>query len=286
VTAELTQRRLTLADVPAAVRLSAEPGWNQVPADWQLMIEHGDSFGRFTKDGRLVASGLTVPFSGRFGWISMILVTAEFRRRGLATQSMRSCIDALMGKGIVPALDATPDGRQVYLPLGFQDVYTITRFFAGKPAALDAPDSAARTVRPMQEGDLAAVSAYDAEPFGADRAYLLRHLQRRLPAGAHVAEGRNGIRGFVLGRDGRASTQIGPLVAADAATAIALLNAALAGITGPACIDLSDAHQAVIGAVTRAGFAPQFPFIRMIHGRSQPFDDPQRIVAIAGPELG
>jgi hypothetical protein len=108
----------------------------------------------------------------------------------------------------------------------------------------------------------------------------------RLPAAAHIAEGKGGIRGFVLGRDGRASMQIGPLVAEDAATAIALLRAALAGITGPVCIDLGNAHQAVIEAVTRASFGPQFPFIRMIHGRSQAFDDPQRVVAIAGPELG
>ena len=286
MTAELAQRRLTVADIPAAVRLSAEPGWNQVPADWQLMIEHGESFGRFTKDGRLVASGLTVPFSGRFGWISMILVTAEFRRRGLATQSMRNCIDALMGKGIVPALDATPDGRQVYLPLGFRDVYRITRYFAQRPEALSAPAASAQTVRPMHEADLAAVSAYDTEPFGADRAYMLRHLHGRLPASAHVADGEGGIQGYVLGRDGRASTQIGPLVAEDAATAIALLRAALARVAGPVCIDLGDAHEAVIEAVTRAGFAPQFPFIRMIHGRSKPFDDPLRIVAIAGPELG
>jgi hypothetical protein len=64
------------------------------------------------------------------------------------------------------------------------------------------------------------------------------------------------------------------------------LGAALAGVTGPVCIDLGNAHEAVIEAVARAGFAPQFPFIRMIHGRSQPFDDPQRVVAIAGPELG
>jgi GNAT superfamily N-acetyltransferase len=286
MTAELIQRRLTPADIPAAVRLSAEPGWNQVPADWQLMIEHGDSFGRFTADGRLVASGLTVPFSGRFGWISMILVTAEFRRRGLATQSMRSCIDALMGRGIVPALDATPEGRQVYLPLGFKDVYGITRYFADKPGAVDAPRSSSATVRPMREGDLAAVFAYDAKPFGADRAFMLRHIHGRLSAVAHVAEGQGGIRGFVLGRDGRASTQIGPLLAEDAATAIALLRAALAGVTGSVCIDMSNVHEPVIEAVTRAGFAPQFPFIRMIHGRNQPFDDPQRVVAIAGPELG
>ena len=286
MTDALQQRRLTPADIPAAMRLSAEPGWNQVPADWRLMIEHGDSFGRFTEDGRLVASGLTVPFSGRFGWISMILVTAAFRRRGLATELMRSCIDALLGKQIVPALDATPEGRQVYLPLGFKDVYRITRYFAEKPQAVDAPISASAAVRGMRSEDLPAVLAYDQEPFGADRGYMLRHLLDRQPSTAHLAVKDGMIRGFVLGRDGRASTQIGPLVAEDAATATALLSSAIKSIAGPVCVDLGDAHEAVIGAVREAGFAPLFPFIRMIHGRSEPFDDPRRVVAIAGPELG
>ena len=286
MTAALMQRQLTAADIPAALRLSAEPGWNQVSADWQLMIEHGDSFGRFTKEGRLVASGLTVPFSGRFGWISMILVTSEFRRRGLATQLMRSCIDALLAKRIVPALDATPEGRQVYLPLGFADAYRITRYFAAAPGPVAAPAGPAAAVRPMREADLAAVCAYDAGPFGADRAYMLRHLFARLPAAAQVAERSGRLQGFVLGRDGRASTQIGPLLAEDSATAIALLRAALAAVKGPVCIDIGNAHEAVIEAAALAGFAPQFPFIRMIHGRSEPFDDPHRVVAIAGPELG
>jgi GNAT superfamily N-acetyltransferase len=282
----LQQRRLTLSDIPAAIRLSTEPGWNQVAADWQLMIEHGDSFGRFTEDGRLVASGLTVPFSGLFGWISMILVTAEFRRRGFATQLMRCCIDALLTKGIVPALDATPEGRQVYLPLGFRDVYHVTRYFATQPGAVARPRLGGATVRPMRKPDLEAVDAYDATTFGADRGYMLRHLLERMPAMAQVAEQGGRICGYVLGRDGRTSSQIGPLVADDSATAIVLLQEALAVLEGAVCIDVGDFHREVIDVLGTAGFLPQFPFIRMIHGRSEPFDDPRRIVAIAGPELG
>jgi len=286
MTGSMQQRRLRLSDISAALRLSAEPGWNQVAADWQLMIEHGDSFGRFTENGRLIASGLTVPFSGRFGWISMILVTAEFRRRGLATQLMRSCIDALISKGIVPALDATPEGRKVYLPLGFADIYPITRYFATQSGAVAAPRLRGATVRPMGTADLTVVGTYDLAPFGADRDYMLRHLLERLPAVAHVAEEGGTIRGYILGRNGRASSQIGPLVADDSATAIALLQEALAVLKGPVCIDVGDIHREVIGVLVNAGFLPQFPFTRMIHGRGEPFDDPRRIVAIAGPELG
>jgi nucleoside-diphosphate-sugar epimerase/GNAT superfamily N-acetyltransferase len=284
----LTCRSLTPQDAPAGVPLSAEPGWNQIEADWRFMIEteRSDSFGLFAEGNRLVASGLTVPFGGRFAWISMILVTAEFRRRGHATELMRQCMDALRAKGLTPALDATPEGRQVYLQLGFEDVYRLTRFLAERPLPIHAQAPAGITLRAMRTSDLAAVSAYDLAPFGADRADMLRHLHARLPAVAHIAETDGRLCGYVLGRDGRAATQIGPMVADAEEIAIALVAAALSIQTEPVCIDVPDMHRSLISRLGAAGFVPLVPFIRMIHGRSKPFDDPARIFAIAGPELG
>ena len=55
---------------------------------------------------------------------------------------------------------------------------------------------------------------------------------------------------------------------------------------GPVCIDVGDHHPGLVAACKAAGFSPLLPFIRMIHGRSEPYDDPARIFAIAGPELG
>jgi GNAT superfamily N-acetyltransferase len=283
---DLTQRPLSLADIPAAVELSSEPGWNQTPQDWRLMIEVGDSFGVFNQAGRLVASGLTVPYGSRFGWISMILVTKAYRRRGLATMLMRQCMDALLSKAMVPALDATPEGRQVYLPLGFQDVYGITRLFADSPGRLEAPAPGGVSLRRMETSDLEAVMGYDAARCGADRGPIIRHLCERLPASALVALRNERIAGYALARDGRTCAQVGPLVAEDEAVATALMAAALASLSGPVCADVVDAHTTVLEGLAAAGFAPQFPFIRMIHGQSEPFDDSARIFAIAGPELG
>ncbi len=280
----LSERRLQVQESSVCVPLSAEPQWNQIAADWRLMLETGDNFGLFTSGGRLVASGLTVPFDGPFGWISMILVTEAFRRRGLATHLMRRCMDALLTKGLTPALDATPEGRQVYLRLGFKDVYTLTRFLAEKPE----PTALQRgvSVRPMRKDDLTTVAAYDRMPFGAGRDRILTDLQRRLPACAFMAESDGRLRGFVVGRDGRMCAQIGPVVADDTATAAALTMAALAKISGPVCIDVGDRHASFVGSLEVAGFSPLLPFIRMIYGRREPYDDPARIFAIAGPELG
>lgn len=282
----LSERRLTALDCAICVPLSAEPQWNQVAADWRLMIEAGDSFALFTPEQRLVASGLTVPYDGPFGWISMILVTQAFRRRGLATHLMRRCMDALLASGRTPALDATPEGRQVYLRLGFQDVYTLTRFLAQTPKAVPVDSPAGVTLRPMRPGELPAVAAYDRGPFGAGRNYILADLQRRMPGSALVAEKAGRLHGFVVARDGRTCAQIGPVVAEDAQTAAALTMAALAGIEGPVCIDLGDRHTALAETLRAAGFAPLLPFIRMIHGRSEPYDDPARVFVIGGPELG
>jgi GNAT superfamily N-acetyltransferase len=281
---DVTERRLQEWDVTDCVRLSSEPGWNQVGADWRLMIALGDAFGLFD-GGRLVASGLTVPFGSDFGWISMILVTEAYRRRGLATRLMRRCMDTLMEHGLTPALDATPEGRQVYLGLGFKDVYRLSRFVAETPRTLVATAPPGVTLRPMDERDLPAVIAYDRGRFGGARDGIIEVLFHRTAALAHVAESGGRLRGYALGRDGRMCDQVGPVVAEDEATAQALVAAALAQTDGPVCLDVPDRHAALIGALGAAGFAYLLPFIRMIHGRSEPYDDPARIFAIGGPEL-
>jgi GNAT superfamily N-acetyltransferase len=282
----LCEHALCVNHITAALRLSNEAGWNQVAADWELMITAGDSFGLSTANGDLVASGLTVPFATGFGWIAMILVTAHWRRKGLATHLMRRCIDALLARGLAPALDATPDGRQVYLPLGFKDVYGITRYYAKAAPQWDAGPAIAATIRPITLADETAIAAYDTPLFGSNRAYLLQDLITRRPQQAFVTERGSAITGFVLARNGQSSTQIGPLLANDSAIAHALLARALAGVNSPVCIDVLDRHESLRQLLMRFGFTPQFPFHRMIYGRSTPFDDPERIIAIAGPELG
>lgn len=281
----LREHALSAAHVPAALELSREPEWNQIEADWRLMIDQKLALGMSTEEGRLVASGLAVPYGDVFAWIAMILVTADFRRRGIATHLMRRCIDSILERNLIPALDATPEGRQVYLPLGFEDVYTITRLFTPQ-LALPVEGSHDKSVRPMNETDLTAVTAYDTTAFGADRTYVLEDLLRRMPECAFVAEARGEIRGYVLARDGLYSPQIGPLVADAGDIALLLLRRALTSISGSVCIDVSDHHKELTDWLKICGLAPQFPFIRMIHGRSRPLDDPDRVYVIAGPELG
>jgi predicted GNAT superfamily acetyltransferase len=280
---QLRQHGLGTDLIPAALKLSAEPGWNQVAADWRWMIEHGTTFGFSASDGALVASGLTVVYDrAPFAWISMILVTSAFRRRGLATRLMQSCTEAIEAKGLVPALDASPEGRQVYLPLGFDDVYRTSRFLVERaPAA-----GGLAGVRPLRACDLPRVVAFDRPRAGGDRKTLLEHLLQRLPAAAWLAERDGEISGYILGRDGRLCPQLGPLLADDEATALALLEAAGAALQGPFCLDAGDHHPLLAHWLKRQGAQFITPFVRMLKGRGAPYDDPAKVFAIAGPELG
>jgi GNAT superfamily N-acetyltransferase len=276
----LVRRPLTEADIEGGHALSADAGWNQVPADWHLMLRHGEGIAVTAPDGTLAATALTHRL-GSIGWISMVLVARAFRRRGIATDLIRRCIDLLQARTITPGLDATEAGRLVYEPLGFQPVYSLSR----RVATVTKDDAPISGVRPATAADLNRIAAYDSEVFGLDRAHILGGLSARAPSVACIAERNGNMCGFVLGRDGRRAVQIGPLSAEGPETAIALVRAALGNVNGLVYLDSLDGQGAFNDYLVSRGFAVQRGFTRMLLGRSAAFDDPRRTFAIAGPEL-
>ncbi|MDE2230043.1 MAG: GNAT family N-acetyltransferase [Alphaproteobacteria bacterium] len=267
--------------------LSREAGWNQVAADWRIFLELGSAVGLMRGDGSLIATAATLPYDRRFAWISMVLVAAAERRQGLARWLLRHCIDELLARNLVPVLDATPAGRAVYVDLGFRDSWTMRRL-VGRTIRMpnEAIECAAATLRALEARDWPQVIAYDTAIFGADRGALLRRLANRLPAAALVAEHRSRLVGFLLGRDGRSMSQLGPLAAEDDRIAIALLAQAIAAVPAPLAIDLPDRHAALGDRLAMLGFCVERPLTRMVYGRSIAFDDGARLFAVAGPELG
>jgi hypothetical protein len=123
--------------------------------------------------------------------------------------------------------------------------------------------------------------ALDREAFGADRTLLLRALRQRLPQAALEHP-----HGFVLGREGREARQIGPLVARDERTAMALLQAALAVVPAPLYLDVVDHAPAMQQWLQEQGFAFQRRFTRMVHGADRAPGNEKLVYLVAGPELG
>jgi GNAT superfamily N-acetyltransferase len=295
---------LSSAELDDLDALMSEARWNQIAADWRLFIELGRVYAAHTAAGRIMATTATLPYGGRFAWISMVLVAGPYRRRGLATMLMRRAMEDLSAARLVPVLDATPDGRPVYRALGFADCWGLHRLRreqqggewqgerkGARPGALQGareefPVPGGITIRPIAAEDWPALCAFDAAAFGAQRSAVLGALRGRLPAAELVAVTGDRILGFSLGRDGRIAAQIGPLVAESDTIACAILSHALAGIDTPLFIDLADAKPDVRIFLEGRGFAAVRPFTRMLHGRSARFDDPVRTFAVVGPEFG
>ncbi len=264
---------LSPADLPGAMLLSGEAGWNQTEADWLIFMRQGRAFGIKTGD-RLVASAAILPFAGGFGWISMVLVTADWRRRGLASHLMTRCIAELRATGHASLLDATPQGALVYGRLGFRTQCTMSRW-RGEGGGSGAPRDAvsAQSMRRLLDRDAAV--------FGGDRAFLLENFLAR--PGSFLVESGGA---FALARPGRRAIQIGPVLAEDHGSAMDVLEQAISACEGPVIVDLLEAGAALEPLLMMRGFEAFRTFERMLLDRDDLPGIARELMLAAGPEFG
>ncbi len=74
-------RTMTLADLPLAMRLKSQAGWNQQEADWRRFLDMQPD-GCFVAECAGVAVATTVAcVFDRVAWLAMVLVDAAYRGR-------------------------------------------------------------------------------------------------------------------------------------------------------------------------------------------------------------
>jgi GNAT superfamily N-acetyltransferase len=267
--------RLGPDDAPAGLALSAEAGWNQNEADWRFFLSEGKMFGVRDNDDRLIATAALLPYASGNAWVSMVLVTENWRRRGLATQLVDACLDAAAKQSLTTWLDATPAGATVYGPLGFAPTLQLRRLRLEKAVSTkaEAPPS-------LSSCGIEQIIAQDRLAMGFDRSTLLTELSKR-PGSRLLSNGE----ALALVRDGRNARHIGPLFADRADQALALVNEIVRSGSGPLLIDAVNEQAEFLQGLTRSGWSIERPFQRMRLGRAGaqatklPF-------AVAGPEYG
>ena len=203
----------------------------------------------------------------------MVLVTANWRRRGIATRLVDACLNTATRLGLTTWLDATPDGATVYGPLGFTPTLQLRRLRLTHPREAKAPPS-------LSTCNLDEFIAHDARAMGFDRSPLLTEFGER-PGSRIVTDGN----AMALVRDGRTARHIGPIFADQADQALALVDAIVQSETGPWLIDAVHSQDAFLEGLTSAGWTIERPFQRMRFGRAttQAAELP---FAVAGPEFG
>jgi hypothetical protein len=141
-------------------------------------------------------------------------------------------------------------------------------------------------IRPAAARDLAQIAALDSVHSGFARGRVLAHLLARATDLAHVAEGSDGrLAGYALGRDGHAAMHVGPVVAEEEATGLALLSSAMAATRQRVILDVPDRQQAVGAWLSAQGATTPRAFMRMLRGPCPAVEQANCIFALAGPEL-
>jgi GNAT superfamily N-acetyltransferase len=271
-TDEIPIVELGVADAGAGLALSTEAHWNQNEADWRCFLTQGIVFG-VRHSAALVATAALLPYSSGSAWISMVLVTADWRRRGIATRLVDACLNTASKRDLTTWLDATPAGANVYGPLGFTPTLQLRRLRLEQP--VNGGSSPA-----LSNGSLDELIARDRTAMGFGRSALLSEFAGR--AGSHILTDGHAM---ALVRDGRTARQIGPVFADTPQAALTLTSAIVRSEAGRWLIDVVHSGDQFLKGLSAAGWNVERPFQRMRFGRAS-IQGGELPFAVAGPEFG
>jgi len=271
------------ADIADGLKLCRKAKWNQLEADWRIFLQHSpDACMVATFQDQIVGTVTTIRYGDSFSWIGMVLVDPDFRRQGIGQELLQKALQLLHSEETVK-LDATPQGREVYVKLNFVDEYPLSRMNLIVGEDIFSNSSA----RAIQKEDLPLLSEFDSKIFGANRSALLNWMWENAPELAFLIEEGEEIKGYVMGRYGHDFIHIGPVIAQNFSIAKELVLAALSKCSGrPVILDVLHVESEWIVWLKEIGFTEQRNFIRMFRGTNRFKGVPENQFAIIGPEFG
>ena len=275
-------------EIDTAIEWAAREGWNPGLAD-------ADAFHAADPEGFLVAEDpagapvaciSAVRHGDGLGFIGFYIVVPERRGEGIGIAIWRAGMARLEGRLV--GLDGVVEQQAAYVRSGFRPAWRSLRYGSAAPRPVAVPAGASA---PVDAGALGidALVDYDAAVVTAPRAAFLRAW---LTLPGHVALAAAGpgpdapVAGLGVLRPCRDGTKIGPLFAADAATARALF-AALAerAPAGPLFLDVPEPNAEGAAIAREAGMEPVFETARMYTG-APPAIPLDRVFGVTTFELG
>ena len=200
-------RDMTPADLDDVGESTSAGGFGDRREFFRMAIALGDCHPVVAvAEGRVVGTGVGA-VHGVAGWIGVVFVVPELRRRGIGRALTEAVCERLEGVGCRSLiLVATDLGRPVYEQLGFRE-QSQYHMFSGEPLAAmpsPPPGSVLSQIRPV---DIDAIAELDRRVTGEDRLPLIRAfaatgwLLEDEPPGPirnHIDAAGAGLRGFLL----------------------------------------------------------------------------------------
>lgn len=266
-------RRMTVEDIPAALELSTEAGWNQTEEDWRMLTQLApETCLAIDMDGELASTTTLLCYGPRLAWLGMVLTRKKFRGQGLARRLLSETL-ALANQMKIETLklDATDQGQPLYEKLGFRCEQLVERWERAATGSTTILDGRSGSLSPEN------LNA-DRESFGADRSELLGGLAGR--NGAFVAG-----ESYALVRPGRVTSYVGPCVSADAGIAHSLIERCIQNTGTSLSWDLLKQNHNAERIAIDLGFISRRTLTRMVRGKELRGRE-DRIYALGGFEFG
>lgn len=278
-------RAMQKRDIEQAMRLKNSEGWNQTEQDWEILLRLSPKTCLVAVSDREVIGTVTaVNYSNELAWIGMMLVNKKYRRRGIGSLLLKDNIKRLKGCRIIK-LDATPVGRNVYIKLGFEDEYTISRMTISPLPEQQITYSGKAT--PLGAHDIRTIADLDKAVFGADRTDLIESILETYPDKALKLERDGRIAAYCLRRDGVKHNHLGPVIASTIEDAQTLLSAAMSGLAGKAVVlDVPQNKIKLLKWLGSLGFRERRSLTRMYYKNNYIPKQREWEFAICGPEMG
>ncbi len=178
----------------------------------------------------------------------------------------------------------------MYEKLGFVGEYEVARWegrsVGFRPASPEGGLKPTLQVMLAADSHLEAITALDYQATGTPRSPLLARLFAERPQAMRVAVTQGRITGFSSTRLGGRARQVGPVIAEDASSGSALLDAAFSDQLGETVfLDVPLPNRPATQWAEARGLSIQRQFLRMVRG--QPIADrPEQIWGSFGPEKG
>jgi hypothetical protein len=262
--------------------------WNDTRKDIKRMSDYepeGCSIAEV--NGKPVGHVFSVSY-GRLGWIGLLIVKAEHRRKGIGTLLTKKVTSYLLSHGVETIrLEVVPTVSDLYRGLGFVDEYDSLRLMGINRTEASLPSS---TVLTVGEEEMREIAKFDAKYFGANRMKVLSRLYQDRPELCFVSNMKSRISGYIMCRKTENGYRIGPWICSpdNPLTAKELLLRFMEAVKphSKLYIGVPAINETAVRIVQDIGFKLYSKSIRMFLGKRFENERADGVFAIGGPEKG
>lgn len=281
-------RRLERKDIDFAYKMTAIEQWNVTRSDVARMLDF-EPKGCFIAEtnGKPAGHVFSIAY-GMVGWIGLLIVEPNHRRRGLGTVLMKEAIEYLLDKKVeTTKLDAVPEIADLYRNFGFVDECESLRFMGTNQYSPLSEDIA---IEPVKQEKVPEIAEFDEKYFGADRTRVLSRLFEENPGLSFVSCKGSDIIGYITCRKAERGYNLGPWTCdpKNPLHAEALLKACLNKfeLGSEIYVGLPSPNVSAVDILTNHDFRQYSKSIRMRLGKKPEIEDPHGVFAIAGAMKG